>query len=451
MKRSLLAFCLLVPFAAQTQTAVPRCPNILVVFDSSGSMSTNTTNATGGTDSRYNVGKAAVKQVTAAGQSQFRYGIELFGTNDVGPNGPTGCGVSAFTCSYPTPATCKSVTCDYNTAGSIASVLDSFGAPQGATPTGSSINEASKRPDMNDTQRSRYILLVTDGEPSSCTTATPSGTTDPLTFTIESLNAIRTTKSVKTFVLAFNVPLASQAKLNQMAQAGGTARNTTCDGANPCFYSAANGTELQNALNAIISQVSGEFGGVTCDDSCYGQGCAANQFCTGLGDGGADCKADLCVGKTCATGSACVEGVCKAFCNTTCKSDERCDNGACVKDVACTPNCSGLNTVCVNGQCVEDFCSGKSFNLVSKCPPTHFCYRNACQLQFQVPDSGSGGGAGGGSDGGAGGGGGGSKTPPGAGCCSEAPGAFSALAIAALLATLALRRRVAVQVRNRRD
>lgn len=395
---------------------VPRCPNVLVVFDSSCSM-----DADAGAGDRYTVGKNAVKELTAGGQTQFRYGLELFGLD------PDGCSISSPSCSYP-EAGCQSVACDYNTADEIGAVLDQYAEPQGYTPTGPAITEAAKRADMKDTSRSRYIVLVTDGEPFECTS------NDELTNALDALNSIRTNQSVKTFVLAFAVPSNLHTQLNQMAQAGGTARASTCNSSTRCYYSANTASELQSALQAIITEVQGEFGG-TCDDTCYGQGCPAGSFCATV-DGGPTCVQDRCAGVSC-NGGTCVDGVCRAFCDTPCGPDERCENGQCIKDVACPSPCTGRNQVCVGGQCVEDYCSGQSFNISTHCPSTHICYRNNCQKQYTyAADAGSaadGGSSGGNKNSGA------SAASP--GCCTGAPGAFSAMAWVLALGAFALRRR----------
>ncbi len=407
-----LAACLISSLSV-AQTKAPLCPNVLIVFDASGSMGNSTTGVDGGTASRYEVAKQAVAELTSGSAAQqMRFGLELFGTSDNG-----NCGISPSTCSYPNPLTCGSVTCDFGQAANIADVLDDLAGPQGSTPTAGAIIEAKKRPDMQDTSRGRYILLVTDGQPSGRSSA---GT---LNNTLHALTDIRVDAGVKSFVLAFNVPSNLQTQLNQMADAGGTARQAVCDTENLCYYDATNGTELRIALESIVSTVVGELGS-PCDETCYGQGCPAGQVCTG----GTTCVPDQCANVQCAQG-VCVEGQCKSLCDVVCPVGQRCDNGQCANDAPCAQPCTGVNEVCVNGQCVENYCSGKSSTIT--CPDTHVCYHNGCQLKPGAqPDAGTG------RDGGTG------STEAGAGCCSGAPGAFSVFAMvlgAALL--LAMRRR----------
>jgi MYXO-CTERM domain-containing protein len=287
---------------------------------------------------------------------------------------------------------------------------------QGSTPTGNAYATAQLRADMNDTSRARYTILVTDGDPSGCQ---PGGYATPEDYAFEKITEMRTSKSVRTYVLSFAG--GSVANLVQMADAGGTIR-PGCDGGAACYYSASNYSQLDQALDAIAGAVVGEFGG-GCDDSCYGQGCPSGQICKN-----AACEANACASVTCPSGQSCVDGTCKAHCNVTCASNQRCENGQCVADVQCSPGCTAQNQVCVNGQCVEDYCSGSSYNLRQTCPSTHICYRNACQLRLGAD-------AGPLADGGDG-------ENPGGGCgCSSGAGAMSIVAAVAFVMALASRRR----------
>lgn len=394
-----------------------RCPNILLDFDVSGSMGTDVA-GTNPLQNRYVVGRDAVTQLLSGNSANFRYGLILFGTS-----ANSNCGVSA--CFYPA-ATCESVLCDYGSTASINAVLAAAG-PVGGTPTASSISVAMTRADMQDSTRGRYIILITDGDP-NCTNNTVADTVAALT---NAKNA-----GVKTYVLGFAG--GSAGNLNQMAVAGGTQRNTTCDtGANKCFYDAANAAELKTALDAIVSAVGGELGGGSCDDTCYGGGCAAGQICKTASNGTPACATNNCTGVSCPTGSTCVDGACKAPCNPACLSNDYCDNGVCKPKVACAATCPNRQT-CVNGACVEDWCNHPTAPI--SCG-ANLCIDNSCQ----VFGGGSGGGAGvdggaGGRDGGAGAGGG---TNAGTGCCSGAPGAASLFGLlfgGSLLA--AMRRRV---------
>jgi hypothetical protein len=419
--RLLASLLVLASTAAFAQTGAPKCPNLLIAFDVSGSMESGSVSLPGGgTAKRWVVGRDAIKQIIQSDPEHLRFGLELFGDVDSGGN----CGISSPTCSPPTPETCNSVQCDYNTRTSIETIVNALTAVDvdGSTPTASAINTAGQRADMNDTTRPRYIILLTDGNPDTgnvgnCTESTGSTTTD-YNNAITALNNIRTQKNVKTFVIGFAGGSAD--KLNGMAVAGGTQRNTTCDTANPCYYNATNATELNDALSAIVGVVGGELGGTACDDTCYGQGCPAGQVCMNSA-----CAADPCAGVSCPAGLFCANGTCTGSCSQSCPAGQRCDNGTCAANAACATECTGRNQACVNGQCVENLCSGETTKI--GCPTGYTCIANGCEL-LTATDGGTDGGTGGANGGG--------------GCCSGAPSAFSALALAMGLSALAIRRRV---------
>jgi len=395
-----------------------RCPNVLLVFDASGSMGAN---VSGTNKDRFEVGREAVAAILANNTQNFRYGLELFGL------GTDGCAVSDAVCSYPSPSTCQSVQCEYSTATHINTVLN-LSSPDGLTPTGPAMTRAVQRADMKDGTRKRFVVLITDGDPYGCT----SNDTD-YQDALNALSAARTA-GVKTYVLGFAG--GTRSNLNAMAQAGGTARNNACSDSNPCFYDASNTAEFNAALQAIINAVGGELGGGgACDDSCYtAGGCPAGSLCKS----GA-CVADPCASVTCGTGTVCVEGQCRGKCAPACNYDEVCDNGVCLKDAPCTPSCTARNQVCIGGACVEDYCSGNTYALGCDLSAGELCVKNACQAYMAGPGKDGGTGADGGqADGGRGGG----ITSETAGCCSGAPDAFSLFGLMAAVATLAGRRRV---------
>jgi hypothetical protein len=371
------------------RASAPKCPNVVVVFDSSGSMSTSTFTADGGTQlpdggpfTRYEAGKAAVKEVTGAHANSVRFGLELFGLNG---GGLSGCRVSSPTCFYPSDG-CESVLSDYRTYAQIGGSLDLYAKPAGATPTGAAIERALARSDAHDGSRGRYFLLVTDGEPNDdC----GSGATraESQAHALSALSVARIDAGVRTFILAFPVPAQFEINLDQMADAGGTARaGCKPDAGAHCYYSANSSVELNAALEAIITAVQGEVGRLRCDDSCYGQGCPVGKVCRTLdADDGPTCTVDPCSDVQCGAGQVCVQGACQAVCQAPCALTERCENGACVAQTACQPECSGANQDCVDGQCVENYCSGKSATLA--CPGNTVCIRNSC---FPLSSSGSG-------------------------------------------------------------
>lgn len=413
--RTLLGLPLLVLFSSASAAAqTPRCPNVLIAFDVSGSMRSPAFAADGGVSTRWQVGRDAIRALVQSADPSLRLGLELFG--DVSFGG-TVCSISPATCSYPQQTACNSVTCGYDTRSAISAVVDRLTTASiaGNTPTGPAVDTAATRDDMKDATRPRYLVLVTDGEPFSCV----SGSSDPYLVALAAITSIRQGLGVRTFVLGFGDSSSFAAKLAGMATAGGTAP-PGCD-AGACFFSATNGAELESALNSIVAQVSGEFTTGGCDDSCYGQGCPSGSVCIA-----ASCTPPPPCQAPCPQGSACVDGQCQAFCQSACKAGERCDHGQCVPDSDCPGGCSGKNRVCVGGLCVENYCSGLSLNLAAQCPPGFVCDKNAC---MKAPDLAVVPGADAGVDGG--------TTPASfgreignGGCtCATTPSAFAALAL----------------------
>ena len=412
-----LALCAaLLPALAAAQGN--RCPNVLLVFDASGSMSSQVESS--GKD-RYTVGREAVAALLSGNTQNFRYGLEMFGlyvNSDY-------CTISGPTCDYPNPSTCDSVQCEYGTSQRINTVLN-LNSADGLTPTGPAVTTALQRADMKDATRKRYLVLITDGDPYGCSSAD-----NDFNEAIAALTQARNA-GIKTYVLGFAG--GTPENLNAMAQAGGTARNTTCSASSPCYYNAANAAELDTALKAIVNAVGGELGGAACDDSCYAVGgCAAGSICKA----GA-CVADPCAGVSCAAGSTCMEGQCLKGCSPACAYNEVCDNGVCLADTACAQPCTARNQVCIGGSCREDYCSGSTYTLACNQAAGELCVKNACQ-SFMPPAQDGGTGSDGGTDGGRPGGGG--IVTEAVGCCSGAPDAFSVFGLLAAVSALASRRR----------
>ncbi len=418
--------------APAAQEGVPRCPNFVVVFDSSESMSTSTLTADGGTKlpdggsfTRYEAAKAAVKQVTQSHGEAVRFGLELFGLNG---GGLGGCRVSSPTCFYP-QAGCEAVLSDYRTYASIGSSLDLYAHPAGTTPTGAAIERALQRRDVQDLSRHRYLLLVTDGEPNEdCGNGATRAQSQA--HALAALTAARVDAGVRTFVLSFPVPKQFEVNLDQMADAGGTARpGCQPDAGRHCYYSANSSAELDGALQEIISYFAGEVGRVYCDDTCYGQGCPVGEACRTLDlDAGPQCVTDPCATMQCGAGQVCLEGACQAVCTQACDAGDRCEDGSCVTPAPCNSECPGRNDVCVDGRCMEDYCTGKSALL--GCPANAVCVQNSC---FPLTSSSS------------------SSTPQGSGSGCSAGGPGSEPWAGLLLALLAFRARGTPRRAIRRD
>jgi hypothetical protein len=130
---------------------------------------------------------------------------------------------------------------------------------------------------MTDGSRRRFIVLLTDGDPSCPDQSNTAAAFDAnTTVTVESLDRLRAS-GIKTFVIGFGRNV-GPARLDRMAMAGGVPRTgaTCADPANPTgpripclYYDASDLPTLNAAFDEIATVAQGELGGNSCDDSCY--------------------------------------------------------------------------------------------------------------------------------------------------------------------------------------
>lgn len=195
--------------------------NILIVLDHSGSMEEIIANSG---RSKWSTATQAVRNVTQqnAGNDKLRFGLQLFslqtsacnpGTIDV-PIGPS-------------------------TMNAISSALPA-NAEGNATPIGGALNVAANSGQLTDVTRANYVLLITDGM-ENCNGA-------PVAE-VEGLFS----RGVRTYSVGFGSDV-DEARLEQMAVRGGTARATT-----PRYFQADSPTDLEAALRSIAS------GAASCD------------------------------------------------------------------------------------------------------------------------------------------------------------------------------------------
>ncbi|MFN7133757.1 MAG: vWA domain-containing protein [Myxococcales bacterium] len=321
-----------------------KCPNMLIVLDRSSSMS----------GTRWLAAVEAIKGFTSERQGFMRFGLLVY------PTFGQLCGQGE-----------SLVHTDFYTADAISEALDRTRPNGSGTPTGDAVLFAGQQtPDMTDPERRKFVILVTDGDPTCPDMHDGEGNVQ---YAEQQLRALLD-RGIKTFVIGVGMG-ASPAKLDRLAIAGGTARsNATCRDPYragqriPChFYDANDRAELSAAFDQIAKATEGEIGGRSCNDSCYRpDGCPAGQKCVKDVHDYAGGKFQMNHGK-------CVADLCH---NVRCGADEYCRDGVCIR--ACTTPCPGA-TVCRDGACVDDPCANGGCACASPCPRNLECIEGSCE------------------------------------------------------------------------
>ena len=238
------------------QTFVPEKvgdPDIMIVFDKSGSMSDG---------SKYSQTSSAVTNaVTSTAASQIHWGLIFFPSDG-------DCAV----------ATAPDVEVGPDGASQIPGILSS-NSPGGNTPAHKGIELAIQSYNLMTDDRAHYILLATDGMPNcegepitfptgcttdaDCTTpdmyCEPTGAPPPMPagFCMPipkdlAINAITLAQQygIKTYVVGMDIDTGVEDTLNRMAEAGGTAR-----AGDPKYYPVSDQASLEQALANITMQI----------------------------------------------------------------------------------------------------------------------------------------------------------------------------------------------------
>jgi hypothetical protein len=210
-------------------------PDILIIQDRSLSMNNDSNDQScGGTrgqggncgaNSKWSQVTAAIESVVTA-SSSVNWGLFYFG------NGVSQCGVNT-TADIPVSA---------NSAAQIVASL-AANSPNGATPTGATVNNAVAYMQTLTDLNPKFLLLATDGQP-NCLNGDVN-TTDVAGATNAVANALAA--GFPTFVVGIGNVAAATA-LDGMAQAGGEAQT----GGTTSYYAVSDTAGLVSTLNAIV-------------------------------------------------------------------------------------------------------------------------------------------------------------------------------------------------------
>ncbi|MET0344558.1 MAG: vWA domain-containing protein [Polyangiales bacterium] len=213
---------------ALTVQARPNSPEILIVLDRSGSMV-----GLGGTAgigrNRWQGSMSAVQKVTEQLTETVAFGLMTFPARSGGIGGfPIGgIGGAGNTCQ----AGKVDVPVGLNSAAMIATTLRGATPDFGATPTAATLEAARGALNGNAScvdcvEAPKYVLLVTDGQPTCGATGSAETTPEDIAATTSAIDKLRE-DGVKTYVVGFDTvnDATVAATMNQFAQHGGTERH----------------------------------------------------------------------------------------------------------------------------------------------------------------------------------------------------------------------------------
>jgi hypothetical protein len=232
-------------------TNVP--PDILIVFDRSGSMEEDLTGmacggAGCGATSKWTIATTTMSSFLPTVENAVNWGLKLFATPGSGRNNDV-CGVS-MTAEVP-PA-------GANSAPITALLASPTVTPNSSTPTTLAIRNATNYLKTLTDPNPKFILLVTDGIPTCGKAMCAAGVNvgNGSTMQCDDANAIAMVKTVHdegypTFVLGVGTSGSpGDGTLSQMATNGGYPRNDT-----PAYYPIDKAADLTAAFQAITGMV----------------------------------------------------------------------------------------------------------------------------------------------------------------------------------------------------
>jgi len=293
-----------------------KTPDLLLVLDHSISMGTQ----------EWGQIRQAVSSLAQGFQGQLRLGLMLFPKR-----GGQDCDAGVV-----------DVKVGDNTLGAINSVLNST-TPAGMTPMAGTLQNALSYLKPIDTDRARYVLLMTDGYESCHGNALGA---------VQALAAA----GIKTYVLAFFTGY--ETELGALAQAGGTAKPT------PPYHYVSDTGGLTQALKDIAKQV-----------SCCGNGVVdGDETCDpGISSGNPGACPTLCGDSDPCTQDEITGPECKKSCTHTQVTEARHSDGCCPPGASAATD-SDCGTYCGNGALeTGETCDPGITSGLGRCPTLADC------------------------------------------------------------------------------
>lgn len=246
-------------------------PEVMLVLDRSGSMRRTTEGGTPGRDGvpanatdRWTYTASAVNSVVMSTENDIRWGMKMYPSCMPGTQSGSIYPCAPNPCSIEGGYTSADLGRHASISGAIAGARPSLNF--GATPTGHAVKDAVERLLATQSPADKFLLLATDGAPNCMSLPNPSNNPtwpagddgDPaqVQFAVAAVKAAKDA-GIPVFVLGIAVSGATEndsvkrahAALNQLAEAGGRARND----ATTKYYPATNEAALKEALAEIAA------------------------------------------------------------------------------------------------------------------------------------------------------------------------------------------------------
>jgi Mg-chelatase subunit ChlD len=229
-----------------------RPADLLLVLDRSGSMSEHDVPGINGQSvTRAQAAKDAVNEVIKQTEAGVRWGLKMF------PEGSS---------AYCVVTDKIDVEVGLNNYAALSAIVNKDSFDGDGTPTAAAVSEAAKYLSALNDGNSKYLVLATDGEPSSDSKNQCTGTWAEPDVRSATVNAVAAAakQGIKTYVIGVNTTSSANATLNRLVQAGQTAdppiatgedvsssKNTTQH-----YYPADDFRGLVESLSKITGQVS---------------------------------------------------------------------------------------------------------------------------------------------------------------------------------------------------